>query len=79
MKDLGAMVKYLQNSGNAEKIMEAVSKTDTRRLEEMVDKDALGKALEKGDAKSLENMLRQVLNTGEGRELAKKISGIVGK
>ena len=38
MKDLSAMVKYLQNSGNAEKIMEAVSKTDTRRLEEMMDK-----------------------------------------
>ena len=79
MKDFGAMEKYLRSSGNAGTIMEAVSGEDTRRLESMIDKDALSNALAQGDVKSLESMLRQVLNTGEGKALAQKISGLMNK
>ena len=79
MKELGAIEKFLTDSGKAEKISQAVSAEEVKRLENMIDSAALSSALAKGDVKSLENMLRQVLNTGEGKALAQKISGIMGK
>jgi len=79
MNDLSYIEKLLKDSGKAEKISQAISGTDTQRLESMLDTAALSSALASGDVKSLENMLRQVLNTGEGRALAQKISGIMGK
>lgn len=79
MKDFGSMQKALKNSGKAGEIMAAISPEDGKKLEAMVDKKALEKAVSDGDMKSMENMLRQVLSTGEGRALAQKISGIMGK
>ncbi len=79
MKDFSSVEKLLKESGRAGQIMDAVSPEDAQRLENMVDKDALNTALARGDMQSLEGILRQVLNTGEGRALAQKISGIMGK
>lgn len=79
MKDLGSLGKYLADEGKVKKMMSAVSGEDAKKLESMIDRDSLSSALAGGDVKSLENILRQVLNTGEGRELARKISGILDK
>ena len=79
MSDFSSVEKLLRESGKAGQIMDAVSGENTKRLERMIDKEQLNTALEKGDVKSLETILRQVLNTGEGKALARKISGIMGK
>lgn len=79
MANFGAMDKILRDTGKAKELMSAASDEDLKRLEGIVDKKAVEAALAKGDVKSLEGILRQVLNTGEGKALAEKISGIMGK
>jgi hypothetical protein len=79
MKDLSAIEQSLRQSGQAGKLMEAVSDADKKRLEGLVDREKLGAALQSGDTKSLENILRQVLSTGGGKALAQKIAGVLGK
>ena len=79
MSDFSSVEKLLRESGKAGQIMDAVSGEDTKRLERMIDKEQLNTALEKGDVKSLETILRQVLNTGAGKALARQLSGIMGK
>lgn len=78
MKDFSAMQNMLKNSGKASEIINSISAEDSRKLESLVDKKELEKAVANGDMKTMESMLRQVLNTGEGRALAQKISGIMG-
>ncbi|MGI6028963.1 MAG: hypothetical protein ACOX81_06105 [Candidatus Heteroscillospira sp.] len=79
MSNFGAVEKFLKDSGRAGNLMNAVSGEDAKKLESMVDKEKLNNALAKGDVQTLEGILRQVLNTGEGKALAQKISGMMGK
>ena len=79
MSDFSSVERLLRESGKAGQIMDAVAGEDTKRLESMIDKEKLNTALAKGDVQSLESILRQVLNTGEGKALARKLSGIMGK
>jgi len=79
MQDLSAIEREMRRSGQAEKLLKTITDADKKRLAELVDRNALGAALQSGDVQSLENVLRQVLSTGEGQALARKIAGALGK
>ena len=77
--DIRAAEKMLRESGKAQELMNAVTAEEGRRLESLIDKDAVRAAVAEGDPTKLAETLRAVLNTGEGRALAEKISGIMKK
>ena len=77
--DIRAAEKMLRESGKAQELMNAVTAEEGRRLESLIDKDAVRAAVAEGDPAKLTETLRAVLNTGEGRALAEKISGIMKK
>lgn len=77
--DIRAAEKMLRESGKAQELMNAVTAEEGRRLESLIDKDAVRAAVAEGDPAKLAETLRAVLNTGEGRVLAEKISGIMKK
>ena len=77
--DIRSAEKMLRESGKAQELMYAVTAEEGRRLESLIDKDAVRAAVAEGDPAKLAETLRAVLNTGEGRALAEKISGIMKK
>ena len=77
--DIRAAEKMLRESGKAQELMNAVTAEEGRRLESLIDKDAVRAAVAEGDPAKLAETLRAVLNTGEGRALAEKISEIMKK
>lgn len=79
MNEFESVQKMLEKTGKAGDLMDLASTAEGKKIEGMIDKSALEKAMSSGDVKTMEAMLRQVLSTGEGKALAKKISGIMGK
>ncbi len=79
MMDMKALEKLLRESGKARELMNAVTPEEGRRLESLVDSRAVSEAMANGDAAQLEAALRRILNSGEGRALAERISGIMNK
>ncbi|MGE4353002.1 MAG: hypothetical protein AB7D36_02820 [Oscillospiraceae bacterium] len=79
MNDFDSIQKMLQKTGKTSELMGFMSSEEGKRVEKLVDKSALEQAMQKGDIKSMERMLRQVLSTGEGKALADKISEIMTK
>lgn len=77
--DIRSAEKMLRESGKAQELMNAVTAEEGRRLESLIDKDAVRAAVAEGDPAKLAETLRAVLNTGEGLALAEKISGIMKK
>ena len=77
MNNFGSIQKMLQQADKTSKLMEFASSEEAKQLEKFVDKGALEKAMEQGDLKSMEDILRKVLSTGEGKALAEKITGIM--
>ena len=77
--DIRSAEKMLRESGKAQELMNAVTAEEGRRLESLIDKDAVRAAVAEGDPAKLAETLRAVLSTGEGRALAEKISGIMKK
>lgn len=52
---------------------------DGRALNAMFDAAALARAVSNGDQNAIQGVLRQVLNTEEGRRIAKQLSDAMGQ
>ncbi len=79
MSDFNAMKNMFMESGKANDIMKSISPDDNKKIGELIDKKALSKAFTSGDTNSMEQILKGFLNTEDGKAIANKIIGIVGK
>lgn len=72
--DIEKTVKELEKSGKADKLKAMANSSDAKKLSSMLDTKAVEAAVRSGDGSAMQDILRQVLNTAEGRNLAKRIS-----
>ena len=70
MKDLDSVARALAQSGRRGELEALASSAEGRALEGMVDGEALERAVSRGDAAALKEMLASLLATPEGRRLA---------
>ena len=75
--DIEKMSAELEKSGKAEELRRLADSPDGRALNAMVDAAALAKAVASGDKNAMQGILRQVLNTDEGRRIAKQLSDVM--
>ena len=75
------MLGAMNNSKISEKVpdlKDLASSEDGQRLKEkFADSDLVRKAMESGDTRDLKSLLNTVLQTEEGRRLAKQLSNIL--
>lgn len=79
MKDIEKVKKELMDSGKGSEIEKLSKSPEAAKLGKMIDTEALKKAASSGDQDALSSMLRQVLSTGEGQNLLKKINDSFGE
>ena len=79
MSDFGKMSKELLKGGKAGELKNVVNSAEGKKIGNMVDGNALKKAVAEGDNDTMNRILSQVLSTEEGKALAKKISESFGK
>ena len=72
--DLEKTVKELEKSGKADKLKAMASSSDAKKLNSMLDAKAVEAAVRSGDGNAMQEILRQVLGTEEGRNLARRIT-----
>ena len=72
--DIEKTVKELEKSGKAEKLKAMANSSDAKKLNSMLDTKAVEAAVRSGDGGAIQDILRQVLSTEEGKNLAKRIS-----
>ncbi len=77
--DIEKMSRELEKSGKAEELRKLADTEDGRALGAMFDAAALAKAVSSGDQHAIQGVLRQVLNTEEGRRIAKQLSDAMGQ
>ncbi len=75
--DIEKMSAKLESSGKAEQLRRLADTEDGRALNAMVDAAALAKAISSGDKNAMQGILRQVLNTEEGRRIAQQLSDVM--
>ncbi len=73
MNDLEKLGAELGKSGKSDKLRSLADSDDGRAVGRMVDAEAVGKAAKSGDMAALQNILRGVLSTEEGRRLAESL------
>jgi len=74
MPDFADFEKKLRGDPRAEKLMkEAMSSGAGRKVAQSIDGGRVEKALREGNSAELQDILRQVLSTAEGRGLAEKV------
>ena len=79
MQDLEKLAQELRSKGKTEDLRALASSEDGRRLGAMIDGDAARRALQSGDSAALQQILRGVLSTAEGRRLAEKVRSMMEK
>ena len=77
--DIEKMSAELERSGKAEELRKLAESADGRALNAMFDAAALARAVSNGDQNAIQGVLRQVLNTEEGRRIAKQLSDAMGQ
>lgn len=77
MKDLDSVARALAQSGRRGELEALASSAEGRALEGMVDGEALERAVSRGDAAALKEMLASLLATPEGRRLAQDVGRII--
>lgn len=77
--DIEKMSAELERSGKAEELRKLAESTDGRALNAMFDAAAVARAVSSGDREAMQGILRQVLNTDEGRRIAKQLSDAMNK
>ncbi len=73
MSDFAKMGEKLLRNGKAEELKAIADSADGRKLSKMLDATAIEKAAKSGDTAALQDILKQVLSTGEGQRLAKRL------
>ena len=77
--DAEKLARELERSGKGEALRSLGASAEGKKLESMIDGEALQKALQNGDAASLKKMLGALLSTPEGKALAENVGRIMGK
>lgn len=79
MQDLEKLGRSLQESGKAEGIKALAESAEGQALGRRLDAKAIQDAARRGDSDALRAMLRQVLETDEGRRLADNVRRLMEK
>ena len=70
MKDLERLGSELKKSGKSEALMKLAESPDGKAVGRLVDAESVRKAAKSGDMAALQDILRGVLSTDEGKRLA---------
>lgn len=70
MKDLDKLGNELKKSGKSEALMKLAESPDGKAVGRLVDAESVRKAAKSGDMAALQDILRGVLSTDEGKRLA---------
>ncbi len=73
MKSFEELGRELERRGKTEDIKRIAESEDGQRLGRMVDAGDVERAARAGDSAALQEMLRRVLSTDEGRRLAENV------
>lgn len=73
MNDLEKLGRELEKSGKRDELKRIADSADGRAVSRLVDAEAVGKAAKSGDMAALQEILRGVLSTDEGRRLAESL------
>lgn len=73
MKDLENLGRRLEQSGKSDKLRQLAESADGKAVSRMVDAKKIGKAAKSGDMAALQDILRGVLSTEEGKRLAENL------
>lgn len=73
MKDLENLGRRLEQSGKSDKLRQLADSADGKAVSRMVDAEEIGKAAKSGDMAALQDILRGVLSTEEGKRLAENL------
>ena len=79
MQDLEKLAQELRREGKADGIRALADSADGRKLGQMIDGRAVEQAVRSGDSAALQQILRGVLGTAEGRRLAEDLRRMLGK
>ena len=79
MKMFDDLQRRLQNEESLEQVSQLADSPDAQALGQMLDPEEIRRAVEAGDTKTLQRLLRQALSTGEGRRLAGQLDSLMGK
>ena len=77
MKSFEELGRELERRGKTEDIKRIAESEDGQRLGRMVDAGDVERAARAGDSAALQEMLRRVLSTDEGRRLAENVRKIM--
>lgn len=70
MKDIDKLGNELKKSGKSEALMKLAESPDGKAVGRLVDAESVRKAAKSGDMAALQDILRGVLSTDEGKRLA---------
>ena len=70
MKDLDKLGNELKKSGKSEALMKLAESPDGKAVGRLVDAESVRKAAKSGDMAALQDIVRGVLSTDEGKRLA---------
>ena len=70
MKDLDKLGNELKKSGKSEALMKLAESPDGKAVGRLVDAESVRKAAKSGEMAALQDILRGVLSTDEGKRLA---------
>lgn len=73
MKDLENLGRRLEQSGKSDKLRQLADSADGKAVSRMVDAEKIGKAAKSGNMAALQDILRGVLSTEEGKRLAENL------
>lgn len=73
MKDLEKLGNELEKSGRSEALMKLAESADGKAVGRLVDAESVQKAAKSGDMAALQDILRGVLSTDEGKRLAESL------
>ena len=79
MQDLEKIAQELRRRGKTEGIRALADSADGRKLGSMIDGEAAQRALRSGDSAALQQLLRGVLGTDEGRRLVTELQSLMEK
>ncbi len=79
MQELEKMAQELRRRGKTEGIRALADSADGRKLGSMIDGEAAQRALRSGDSAALQQLLRGVLGTDEGRRLVTELQSLMEK
>ena len=73
MNDLERLVRRLSESGKSDELRRLADSDEGRAVSRMVDAEKVGRAARDGDMAALQDVLRTVLMTDEGKRLAESL------